>query len=193
MALRYGGEGTVAKLDVTGGQIGDYTAWATATAYTFGDVVKGKASGQTMNVFRALLSHTSATTNEPGAGTNASVYWAQVFPGYIEGFKNYVINIESTPIDASALDDNYTLSEKISATGSFDILHEKGGAVVQKLLRHGVAGVLTVYNGGQKTGNLIDTMQCTIAGRNKNITRGAAVMSSFSFTVQGDVQETYGA
>ena len=54
----------------------DYTAaaaWITATPYVVGDVRKNAAAG-----YRCIASHTSAATDEPGAGANWRTYWERL-------------------------------------------------------------------------------------------------------------------
>ena len=197
MAQRYLQKGTVAKFDATGSKLSDYTAWADGSNYDYDDIVKGKTGGSSADkVFRCILANegddTATSGNEPGVtGNMANRYWVEAFAGFITGFQNYTLNEEAQEIDASSMYDDVSLQEKDTNTGSFTYIVERGGGVVQKLLVPGAEGILTVYHGGQVTGNEVETAQIQLGGTTTSSSRGQVHMRQITFSVTGDVQRTY--
>lgn len=64
-----------AELDISEDTEGTETAWATATAYTAGNIRKNDTSAGANRRFRCILAHTSSADSEPETGRDWELYW----------------------------------------------------------------------------------------------------------------------
>lgn len=63
-------------LDISADTEGTWTAWATATAYSVGDVRKNSLGN--LHPYRCIVAHTSKASNEPGFGADWAEKWEPV-------------------------------------------------------------------------------------------------------------------
>lgn len=189
------GKGGIVIWESSATEAGDYTAWATSTAYGIDDEVT-TGSGATTRFFRALQDHTSSNTNQPptGAGTplpaGAMGIWREVARGQISALSTWSLDEQSETATFSVLDEDTarTLSTTTTATGQIVVGYEPND-IVQQAMTVGSTGVMEIRQRGTGSGNPRLRFNANITSRNEAGEDSPQVLT-IGFGVSGSIDRS---